>query len=99
VEQTQIDTIVQRVLAQLQERQPAPEHGAVATPTLQPAQDEDGLFDDMEDAVEAARQAQAQLIELSLEKRKEIIAAIRKAGVDNAQDFSERTFKETNHQT
>ena len=93
MQESQIETIVQRVLTQLGsvKSQAAP----VASPPTLASQGEDGMFEDMEDAIEAARLAQLELAELGLEKRKKIVAAIRKAGVDNAQDFAEQTHKET----
>ncbi len=54
-----------------------------------------GIFDDMDDAVEACFIAQKQLVKLSLEKRSEIIDVIRKVGIDNAVLFSEMTVEET----
>ena len=92
MQESQIDAIVQRVLTHLGTEGLQP---SVSTEPQTPSQGEDGMFDDMEAAIEAARIAQVQLTELGLEKRKEIIAAIRKAGIDNAQDFAERTHKET----
>ena len=56
---------------------------------------QDGVFADMNVAIDAAEIAQRELAALSLEKRKEIIAAIRKVGVENAEDFAKRTIEET----
>lgn len=43
-----------------------------------------GCFEEMEDAIQAARNSQKQLISLSLEQRSKIIQAMRKAAFDNA---------------
>ena len=43
------------------------------------------LCDTAEEAVANAKAAQAQLAEMTLEKRSELIAAMRKAGIDNAE--------------
>lgn len=54
-----------------------------------------GLFEDMNEAVEAADMAQKELMKLSLEKRGEIIAAIRKASMENAETFAQMAVDES----
>jgi propionaldehyde dehydrogenase len=54
-----------------------------------------GIFSSMEDAVNAAYYAQKDLIRLSVEKRKEIIAEIRKVMLANAEDLSAEAVKES----
>jgi propionaldehyde dehydrogenase len=54
-----------------------------------------GLFEDMNEAVEAADMAQKELVKLSLEKRGEIIAAIRKASMENAETFAQMAVDES----
>ncbi len=55
----------------------------------------DGLFENIEDAICAAEIAQKELSDLSLEKRKDIVEAIRKVGTENAEDLSRMTLEET----
>lgn len=54
-----------------------------------------GIFDSMDDAVEAAYLAQKALVKLTFEKRGEIIDAIRKVGVENAELFAAMAVDET----
>lgn len=54
-----------------------------------------GQFEDPEQAVLAAAQAQKQLVELSLEKRGELTAAIRAAAEANAEMFARMSLEET----
>ena len=54
-----------------------------------------GIFSNMEDAVNAAYYAQKDLIRLSVEKRKEIIAEIRKVMLNNAEELSAEAVKES----
>ena len=56
---------------------------------------QDGVFADIDSAVEAAGKAQKQLIKLGFEKRKEIIAAMRKCALENAQSLAELAVSET----
>ncbi|MCD6333826.1 MAG: aldehyde dehydrogenase EutE [Candidatus Latescibacteria bacterium] len=56
---------------------------------------DDGIFQEMEACIDAAEIAQRALMELTLEKRKEIIEAIRRVGVEYAEDFAQRTWEET----
>ncbi|GAB4313254.1 MAG: aldehyde dehydrogenase EutE [Candidatus Sumerlaeia bacterium] len=54
-----------------------------------------GVFENVDDAVAAARRAHEQLIGLTLERRKEIIAALRRAGLTHAAELARRTVEET----
>lgn len=54
-----------------------------------------GIFIDMEDAVNAAYYAQKDLLKLSIEKRKEIISAIRKKMLEHAEEYSKEAVNET----
>ena len=51
------------------------------------------LCDTAEEAVANAKAAQAQLSEMTLEKRGELIAAMRKAGIDNAEYLARLAMK------
>ncbi|MCP4583634.1 MAG: aldehyde dehydrogenase EutE [candidate division Zixibacteria bacterium] len=55
----------------------------------------EGIFQDIDSAVGAARIAQKDLSDLPLNKRDEIIAAIRKSMLDNAQLLAEMAHSET----
>jgi propionaldehyde dehydrogenase len=55
----------------------------------------DGLFNSVADAVEAAVLAQKKLIQMSIERRKEIIASIRKAVLENNERLAVLAVSET----
>ncbi len=54
-----------------------------------------GVFENVEDAILAAKASQKQLMELSMKKRNEIIAAMRKASIDNAEKLAVMAYDET----
>lgn len=94
MDQSQIDLIVKKVLERLEQNgkyRTTP--SACSSPVL--ASTGDGIFNDMEQAIEAAAVAQSVLKDMTLEKRKEIIDAIRQVGIDNAEEFAKRTVEET----
>lgn len=55
------------------------------------------LCDTAEEAVANAKAAQEQLAEMTLEKRGELIAAMRKAGIDNAEYLAKLAHEETGY--
>ena len=55
----------------------------------------DGVFQDVDEAVEAAHRAQRKLVEISLEERKKFVAALRRTLREHAEDFSRRSLEET----
>ena len=54
-----------------------------------------GIFENVEDAILAAKQSQKQLMELSMKKRNEIIAAMRAASLENAEKLAIMAHEET----
>jgi propionaldehyde dehydrogenase len=58
-------------------------------------EDGNGLFETVNDAVDAALEAQKRLIAMSLERRKQIIAAIRQATLDNNETLSSLAVRES----
>lgn len=54
-----------------------------------------GIFPDIDSAVSATQKAHLQLMEMSLEKRNEIIASIRKNMLLHAEDLAKRAHEET----
>ncbi|MEA1927374.1 MAG: aldehyde dehydrogenase family protein [Candidatus Auribacterota bacterium] len=93
IDEKQIRSIVQSVVKRLTDE------GAVQTTTGDSAQSsisaQDGIFDNLEDAISAAESAQKELIGMTLEKRGEIIEAMRQAGRDNAEKMSRMAVEET----
>ncbi len=55
------------------------------------------LCDDANDAVEAAKEAQKELAGMTLEKRGRLIAAMRKAALENAEYLAELAHNETGY--
>jgi acyl-CoA reductase-like NAD-dependent aldehyde dehydrogenase len=90
VDHTQINTIVQRVLDELSKK-------GVATAPARPAvqREEAGLFETMDAAIDAAYTAQRTLADMSIEKRKDFIAAIRQVIVEHAAEIARKTVAET----
>ncbi len=54
-----------------------------------------GIFENVVDAILAAKASQKQLMELTMKKRSEIIAAMRKASLDNAEKLAKMAHEET----
>lgn len=79
-----VKTIVNRVLSELNNRSIAPGPG----PT-------DGIFDDVDQAVQATAKAQKIWAKSSLSSRKKVIDALRQAMHDHAEEFSKRAQQET----
>ncbi len=92
MDSSQISTIVQKVMEELDRKGALPRSGS---PVKTASAGRDGIFSNMEEAIQASIKAQAVLSDLSLEVRKQLITAIRKAVVDNAEDISRRTLDET----
>ncbi|MCX7012385.1 MAG: aldehyde dehydrogenase EutE [Candidatus Sumerlaeota bacterium] len=103
VQEQDIRTLVEEVLRRVQGASPAfaapVETGVLIQPEppMAAAADggEDGVFDDVDQAVNAAERAQLRLMEMTLEQRGKIIQAIRETGLRYKEDFSQRTVEET----
>lgn len=54
-----------------------------------------GCFEDVTDAILAAKESQQQLMKLTMKKRNEIIAAMRKTSIDNAEKLAVMAHEET----
>ena len=88
VDKSQVEKIVERVM---QELTASPEEGPVASP----ADGSDGVFEQMEDAIQAAVSAQHQLVQLPLENREKVIQAIRDTGWRNREEYGRMELDET----
>lgn len=91
VSDQQVDSVVQKVLAELRAQPTA----RPATRRASPAGFGDGIFADVDGAVTAARAAYEALDKLTLEKRKEIIAAIRTEMLEHAEELAKLAHNET----
>src|SRR5437588_3514482 len=101
VSEQQVDAIVKKVLSELQAQpnvvtrrvtSPAPPPPTTKTASVAAA---DGIFADVDAAVTAARRAYEALDQLTLEKRKEIIAAIRAEMIAHAEELAKQAHTET----
>jgi propionaldehyde dehydrogenase len=61
-----------------------------------PATTGGGIFQDIEQAIEAAEKSQIALMDLSLEKRKEIIQSMRESAIKHSRYLAELAVQETN---
>ncbi len=91
LDEQKIREVVQRVVRELFEGQ------AQTAPVVKPSTKvgEDGIFASANEAIEAAAEAQRKLVALGLEKRREIVEAIRQAGLKNARRLAEIAREET----
>ena len=92
--QDQVSYVVEKVLERLKTTEPG---FSKEDSTLSPLKfiPKSGLFDSVEEAVQAAIEAQRELVRLSLEKRKELLQKIRKACKDEAKNLAEMAVQET----
>ncbi|SMC34761.1 aldehyde dehydrogenase family protein [Sporomusa malonica] len=82
IDQSLIAKITAEIMARVQEQK-------------QGAAGDGGIFTTIDEAVAAARAAQKQLKKLSIEKREELIKAMRQTSCDNAEKFAEMAVKES----
>lgn len=92
IDQERIREIVTQVVSNLTERQ-VDLTSAVTPPRV--AAGNMGLFSTPEAAIKAAKEAQAKLVQMGMDKRKEIISAIRQAGLEHAEMLAQMASEET----
>ncbi len=93
ISEAQIRSVVEEVVRTLAPKGQAP---AVVSSPPRPAGDgDDGIFERLDSAVDAAGRAQRELEALSLEVRRKIIEAIRQAALDHAKGLAQMTIDET----
>jgi propionaldehyde dehydrogenase len=83
VNDAQVREIVQKVIAQLQNE------------TLSSSKSRLGIFDNMNDAIDAAKKAQTVMQKLSMDCREQIISSIRKKTIENAETLARMAVDET----
>ncbi|MDP2314441.1 MAG: aldehyde dehydrogenase EutE [Pseudomonadota bacterium] len=91
MERQQIESLVEKVLARLAAGDTSSPNGARPEPPAKPR----GVFKSVSDAVGAARQAQLTLAALPLEKRREIIANIRRRCAEDVLTLAKMAVEET----
>lgn len=93
LDETQIQSVVEQVVRSLVTERAAP--AVIAPPARYEGKGDNGLFDNLEEAVRAATEAQGALEALSLDKRREIIAAIRSEAMAHSKGLAQKTLEET----
>ncbi len=83
VNETEVQAIVREIMAKMQEK------------PQQAAQKQLGIFEDMNEAIEAAKQAQKVIQKMPMDFREKIISNIRRKTIENAQLFAEMGVEET----
>lgn len=92
MDQINIESIVQEVLKEMSKVKTSGSASQAGTSSINAA---DGVFSSMEAAIEAAYQAQKELTEISLEKRKDFIDAMREAALCNVEEIAKLAVAET----
>ncbi len=98
VDDAQLRSLIQDIVGQVLSRRTEPQPKAnkeKPTVVYKGPTGKRGVFTTVDEAVDAAQDSQRHLLSLSLETRKAILDAIRKVGVQYAEDFSRRTVEET----
>jgi len=92
----QVEAIIRETIAQMEKKDAV---SPASTPSSAPAGgNQDGwLFGNINEAIDAAANAQKQLVSLTLEKRGELIGAMRQAARDNARALAELAHSETGY--
>ena len=91
IDEKQIEQIVSQVLTTLQK------DGNVAVPTTTTgtSSSRSGVFSSVEEAISAAKTAQAALVKLGFAKRRALIEAIKQVSLENAKRLAEMAVQET----
>jgi propionaldehyde dehydrogenase len=95
INEEQIRSIVQSVVNRISNENAIPSSPAAPSSPLPQISAGDGIFNDLEEAINAAENAQKELMRLPLAKREEMIEAMRQAGRDNAEKMSLLAVRES----
>ncbi len=82
--------LIEKLRAEMEQK-----YGTNSTPQQSQNRGSLGAFERVEDAIQAAKESQKQLMNLSMKKRGEIIAAMRKASLENAEKLAIMAHEET----
>lgn len=74
---------------------PSPSNGETVVPASEINVSRTGIYLDLDNAIQAAKISQRNLMRMTLEKRNEIIASIRKKMLLHAEDLATRAYQET----
>lgn len=89
------EKLIEQIVEQVVTRLSANDMNAAPDNTPSKSQVQDGVFDDMETCVQAARQAHQQLLNLPLDVRRDVLESIRECGRANAEEYGRLEFEET----
>lgn len=93
LDEIQIQSVVEQVVRRLVAEREAP--AVITPPARYEDKGDDGLFDDLEEAIAAASEAQRALEAMSLEQRRDLIAAIRRESMAHSKGIAQKTVEET----
>lgn len=93
LDEIQIQSVVEQVVRRLVAEHEAP--AVIAPPARFENKGDDGLFDDLEEAIAAASEAQRALEAMSLAQRRDLIAAIRRESMAHSKGIAQKTVEET----
>lgn len=92
IDRNSIESIVQEILTELSRNKTSETCNTAGNRGCDTA---DGVFNSMDEAIEAAYKAQQELVQLSIDKRKAIISAIREAVLANVDEIAKMAVDET----
>jgi propionaldehyde dehydrogenase len=95
IDQDKIRNIVTQVLENIQKQGLIDSISPLSESPKSITKGQNGIFPDVDSAVTSAQKAQKELAALGIEKRKELIIAIREAGIKNARMLAEMAVQET----
>ncbi len=91
IKEADVRLIVEKVIHRLGKSPLGGENGTAR----EPAVPLEGIFPDVEEAVEASRHAQLELMEIPLDRRRDMVRAIRRAVMREAENLSKLAVEET----
>lgn len=95
IDQEKIRSIVAQVIENIKKQGLIDDSDLQKSSLSSTVKGQSGVFPDVESAIRSAKYAQKELVAMGMEKRKEIIIAIREAGIKNARMLAEMTVQET----
>ncbi len=95
IDQEKIRSIVTQVIENIRKQGLIDDLSLQKSPMSSIEKGQSGVFTDVESAIKSAKYAQKELISMGMEKRKEIIIAIRETGIKNARMLAEMAVQET----
>lgn len=93
LDEMQIQSVVEQVVRNLVAGGAPP--AVIAPPARCESKGDEGIFDDLEEAIAAAVEAQRALEAMNLEQRRDIIAAIRRESLAHSKGLAQKTVEET----